>query len=199
MDKEKAKMIEQKTKRNTLRFFYPNEWYRFNSVVINPKHAFIFLLLLNTGLRIDEARKLKIKDINLERKYLTILKGKGNKQRQVFFSTMFKTEIQKYINTNKLGAENTFDIPSTQFMDKVIKKYSMKAGLDNPDDFSCHSFRKTHENYLCSRQVNTMILTLHMGHTVNVATQYYVQNFLKPEEKQLIKSILGDLYEVNNS
>ena len=69
-----------KNKRNTLRFFYPEEWFRFISTVSNPRHAFIFKLLLNTGLRIDEARKLKVKDINLDRRYLTVIKGKGNKQ-----------------------------------------------------------------------------------------------------------------------
>jgi len=187
------------TKRNTLRFFYPNEWFMFRSQVTNRKHRFLFELLLNTGLRINEARTLLVSDINLERKYLTIRNGKGNKQRQVFFSSAFKSEIQIYIKDNKLNKDSSFAIPSTQFMDKVIKKYSIKAKLDNPLDFSCHTFRKTHENYLCALGINTMIVTLQLGHTVNVATSYYVSQFLKQEEKNLIKSIVGDLFEVDNS
>ncbi len=181
--------------RNKLRFFYPQDWFRFLSVISNPKHAFQFKLLLNTGLRVNEARNLKVKDINLDRKYLTVIKGKGNKQRQPFFSTMFKSELQQYINSNKLTSDDNFGLPSTQFLDKIIKQYAAKAGLENPKDFCCHSFRKTHENYLCAKGVNTMLLTQHMGHTVNVAVQYYVSQFMKPEEKQLIKSIIGDLFD----
>lgn len=189
----------QDNKRNNLRFFYPNEWFRFISEVVNPKHSFWFKLLINTGLRINEARTLLVSDVNLERRYMTIRQGKGNKQRQVFFSTAFKSEILQYIKQNKLIKDSSFNIPSTQFMDKVIKKYASKSQLDNSKDFSCHTFRKTHENYLCALGINTMIVTMQLGHTVNVATSYYVSQFLKPDEKTLIKSILGDLFEVDNS
>jgi len=182
-------------KRNTLRFFYPTEWYQFIAAATNRELIFWLKLLLHTGLRIAEARALKITNINLERKYLTVLKGKGNKQRQVFFSTPFKIELKDYIKTKKLQPEDTFGIPTTQYMDRVIKKVATKSGLTNPNEFSCHTFRKTHENYLCVKGVNTMAVTMQMGHTVNVATAYYVQNFLKQEEKQLIKSILGDLFD----
>lgn len=186
-------------KRNTLRFFYPNEWYRFIAEVTNPNHWFWFRLLLQTGLRINEARTLLVSDVNLERRYLTIRNGKGGKARQVFFSTDFRSDIQRYIKNNNLNKESNFNIPSTQFMDRVIKVYAQKSKLDNHLDLTCHTFRKTHENYLCALGVNTMIVTMQLGHTINVATAYYVSQFLKPEEKNLIRSIMGDLFLVDNS
>lgn len=193
----KLKKMKQtnKAKRNTLRFFYPAEWFQFIGVVSNLLHIFVFELLLNTGLRIQEAKNIRVRDINLDRNYLTVLKSKTGKQRQVFFSTQFRVKLKQHIAYNKLQPENTLMIPSVQYLDRQIKKYCRKAGISNPEDFTCHTFRKTNENYLVAKNVNTMIITQHIGHTVNVATAYYVSQFLKPEEKTQIKMIIGDLFD----
>lgn len=188
-------MKETIIKRNTLRFFYPEEWWKFTGVITNLYHLFIFEFLLNTGLRIQEARTLRIKNINLERKFLTILKSKTGKQRQVFFSTQFKSKLQQYILTNKLQLDDTLKIPSVQFLDRRIKEYCKRAGISNPEEFSCHSFRRTHENYLLVKNINSMVVTMQLGHSINVATQYYISQFMKPEEKNQIKSIIGDLFD----
>lgn len=187
--------MKETIKRNTLRFYYPEEWFRFLGVITNIYHLFFFKFLLNTGLRIQEARRVRVKDINLERKYITILKSKTGKQRQVFFSTQFKSELQQYILYNKLSGEDTLNLPSVQYLDRQIKKYCRKAGLDNPEEFSCHTLRRTLENYLLIKNVNSMVITQQLGHTINVATQYYVSSFMKPEEKSQVRSIIGDLFD----
>jgi len=188
-----------KNKRNKLRYLYPNEWTLYSNAILNTKHFFWCEFLLKTGMRINEARTTTIKDINFDRKFIIVRKGKGNKQREVSLSTEFCMRLKRYAIDNKLRPEDTFGFPSTQYMDKMIKKYASKGGLNNPEDFCCHTFRKTHENYLCALGVNSMLLTLHMGHTIHVATQYYISQFLKPDEKQLIRSIMGDLFMVDNS
>lgn len=186
--------MSDKKARNKLRFFYPSEWYSFISVVKNKKHRFIFRMLMNTGLRIGEARNLRKKDFNLERNYLTVRKSKTGNQREVFYSTQFKIDwLEPYLE--ELQSEDKLGIPSTQFLDRVIKKYCRKAEIDNPEDFTLHTFRKTHENWLAVKGVNTMILTKQLGHDVNTAQVYYVSQFLKPEEKQQIKTLLGDLFD----
>jgi len=185
--------------KNKLRFFYPNEWWQFIGVITNLLHRFLFTFLLNTGLRINEARNIKIKDINLDRKTIIITKPKragkkGINQRYVFFSSMFKVELINVINQHKLQDEDKLGFPSTQFLDRRIKQYATKAGLSNPNDFSCHSFRKTLENYLCALNINILTIQGMMGHKINIAAAHYFSQFMKPEEKNMIRSIIGDLF-----
>ena len=189
MDKEKME-----NKRNTLRFFYPQEWYNFLNGITNLVHRFIFLFLLHTGMRIAEAKSIKVKNINLDRQYITLLNAKGNKKRVVFFSDKLK-EILPYHIKDK-NPEDTLNFPSVQFLDRQIKKYTKKSGLDNPLEFSCHTLRKTHENWLCVKGVNSSVLGKHMGHSIGVAEQYYISQFIKPEEKEEIKREFRGLFEV---
>lgn len=181
-------------KRNTLRFFYPEEWYKFSNCITNLNHKFFFTFLLHTGLRIQEARSIKAKDINLERKYITLLNGKGDKKRAVFFSDKLKEILPYHISNKK--PEDTLGFPSVQFLDRIIKVYAKQSGLSNQEDFTCHTLRKTNENWLCIKGVNSSVLSKHMGHSVGIAEQYYISQFLKPEEKEEIKREFRGLLDV---
>ncbi|MBU4360830.1 site-specific integrase [Patescibacteria group bacterium] len=47
----------------------------------NPKHKFVIQLLYSTGLRVSEVVKIKMSDIDLDRKLILVKAGKGNKDR----------------------------------------------------------------------------------------------------------------------
>jgi integrase/recombinase XerD len=49
------------------------------SAVTNSKHRLAILLIYSAGLRVSEAVNLQLKDIDYERKIITIREGKGKK------------------------------------------------------------------------------------------------------------------------
>lgn len=192
--------MAEKSKRNKLRYFTPEEFEKFMAVVMNPKHEFTFELLLNTGARHHEAKNIIVKHIFFDRNYIELHKTKGGAPREVIISTRFSARLNKYIIQNKIKENDNLNVPSRQFLDKAIKSYAKKAELKNPEDFCCHSFRKTHENWLCALGVNTMLITKQIGHTITVADQYYVsQTKFNMAEKQRIRAILGDIFQVDDS
>ena len=54
---------------------------------LNGRDKLIFELLYGSGLRIEECLSLRVKDINLDRLSVTVVSGKGNKDRQTILSS----------------------------------------------------------------------------------------------------------------
>lgn len=69
------KGVKFRKKENIKRFFYPNEYNKFISV-ISEKMKFYFDFLLQTGMRHNEAYYVKIKDIDFERNTITVTHAK---------------------------------------------------------------------------------------------------------------------------
>jgi integrase len=194
-----------KRKNNKKRFFYPQEWMKFLNGMTKPSqqnHKFLFEFLLHTGTRINEARNVQIKDIDFERKCLLVKKpkrslGQDNKERTIEVSTYLLNRIKNHIQSNNLGKLDYLGFPSTVYMDKAIKKYCKEVGILDFEDFSCHNTRKTLETWCAAGlNINPMVLSVHFGHTIDIATMHYVgMSMLKPEDKSLIKAIIDDLFD----
>jgi integrase len=185
---------EKMSKRDKLRFFYPSEWYRFHSCLEGNK-KFFYEFLINTGMRYGEAESIRVKDIDLERKTIIVIKAKRNIQRRIMISTQMAFNISKWIAENDLKPDDTLGFPSLQYADKYIKDTAKKAEISDFHNITTHTFRKTLENYLIALDVNTMAISMQLGHTVNVALAYYAAQFFKLEEKALIRGIIGDLLQ----
>ena len=192
----KHKEINYRKKDNPKRFFMPQEYLRVIGIISKDFHRFRMELMLHTGARIDELRNIKVGDIDFEREVIFIRKPKGGrgKERTIQISSNFKNRAASYIRTNNLTNTDTFGIPSTQAMVKMIKKYVKDSGITDWEDFSCHTFRKTLEMWLIGLGVNTLAISAHMGHTIEVASAYYVSTSLfKQEDRSMARYILGDL------
>jgi integrase len=188
-------------KSNPKRFFYPKEYLKILSVIHNDKHKFWVELLTHTGMRIDEARNVRIKDIDFDRGLILVTKpkkslGRSGKERTLEMSTYLKNRILAYMKANNLGKNDNFDIRTTQFFDRMLKNYAKEAGIVDYDNFSAHNCRKTLETWCAAGlNVNTSALSVFMGHTVDVAIMHYVgMSILTQEDKTLIRTILDDLF-----
>lgn len=183
--------------RDKLRFFYPSEFYKFLSMIDDSKLRFCCEFLINTGMRYDEASHVKVSNIDLERRNITVIKGKKGRQRKVFISSQFCFKLKQHILQNKLGEEDYLGFITLQGFDKIIKRIAGKAEIKDFANITSHTFRKTLENYLIALDVNTMTISMQLGHTVDVAIAYYAAQFFKTEERPLIRGILGDLFQKN--
>ena len=82
-------------KDNKKRFFKPKEWRNFINAIANEKHKFFFEFLLHTGMRINEAKNVRIKDIDFDNEtlFIKMTKGGSSKQRTIKISTYLKNRI----------------------------------------------------------------------------------------------------------
>ena len=64
----------------------------------NVRDLAILELLISTGMRVGEITRLNISDMNFQERSCIVL-GKGNSEREVYFSTKSKMYIEKYLET----------------------------------------------------------------------------------------------------
>ncbi len=67
------------------------------SSVDNNKHRAILMLTYSSGLRVGEVVRLRLSDIDRERKALRISQGKGRKDRQTLLSDIACEAVQSYV------------------------------------------------------------------------------------------------------
>lgn len=185
-------------KSNPKRFFFPAEYNKFLHTISNPNHKFWLEFLLHTGMRYHEAKGVEVRDINFQRDMILVKNAKGGhgQQREIIISNYLSSRIAAYIKIKNLGKLDTLKFPSIQFAERLIKKQCTLAGINDQTNFSCHTFRKTLENWLVALNINIFDIQQHMGHTLDVAHVHYIANqYITQDDKVLIRSILGNLFQ----
>jgi len=187
-------------KDNKDRFFFPDEYMKFEEV-LKSRQKFSVKFLLNTGARIDEAIHVKVEDIDLERKRIALRKTKTKamkkekkgKIRIIPISSSFAKYLKKELK-DKLP-EDYIGILSNSALNTAYKKAARKAGLKNPEDISSHTFRKTLETWLMSLGTQDSILLAHFGHDLKTLASCYVSpDIFSWDDKKQMRLIIGDLY-----
>jgi len=187
---------------NRDRFFFPDEWTKFidNS---KTKQKFTFEFLINTGSRINEARNVKVSDIDLDRGRIVLRvtkikakkKEKNPRPRIIPISTQFTKQLRKYIRDNKLESEDYLGILSTPAANIGMKKALQNAGIKDWQMFSIHNIRKSIEVWLMALNVDGLTITAHVGHSMQTAAGHYVSpDVFSWEEKKIMREVIGDLY-----
>lgn len=187
---------------NRDRFFFPNEWIAFKKA-IRPEYFHIFEVLINTGSRINEARNIKPSDIDFVNRRLTLRvtkvkarKGEKNPRPRIIpISTEFCKYLSKYIKQNKIAPDSFILTISTPGANQLLKRGLIRASITDWKAFSIHNIRKTFEMWLLALGIDSLKVTAHVGHSMQVAAGSYISaDVLSHDEKLLIRQILGDLY-----
>jgi integrase len=188
---------------NRDRFLYPAEWDALYKV-LNPRQKFVFEFLLHTGARINEARNVKVEDIDLKRRRLilriTKIKAKKGqthpKPRTISFSTQMAKRLKKHIKGLKLKGDDYLGILSTPGANIALKKGLQKAGVKDYYMVSVHNLRKTQGNWLKAMGIDAGEICSRLGHDYNTfLSNYASSDIFTYEEKQHIRHILGDLVQ----
>ena len=110
----------------------------------NPKHKFVIQLMYSTGLRISEVVKIKMLDIDLDRKLLLVKGGKGNKDRYTILANSLINILKQqkdvknkddYLFTSR-NNKTHWHIMSVQ---KVVKEIAKRANISK--NISAHTLR----------------------------------------------------------
>lgn len=151
----------------------------------NHLHRTVILLLAYTGLRASELCNLRLGDVQLsERKGKIIVRGKGEKVREIPLNTEAREILREWLSVRPLAPDDHLFIgrrgpltPSGVW--RIVVKYARKAGLENVHP---HVLRHTFATRLL-REVGTDLVTVAelLGHeSLNTTARY-----TKPSEREI--------------
>jgi integrase/recombinase XerD len=146
-------------------------------------HRLTMVLLFNLGLRRSELVNIKIADVSNDRGHVVLkIKGKGSKIRLVPLNEFVQTEIESYLNSMNLSADD-FMLQlsekniSAQPIDgstiyRMITSYAKKCGINKK--VSPHSCRATVISHLLDTQRTPIRdVAIFAGHSQITTTERY--------------------------
>ena len=145
------------------------------SAISNTKHRLAILLIYSAGLRVSEAVNLQLKDIDYERRIITIREGKGKKDRQVPLSAKLKKYLSEYFREYKPGLY-LFEGQkggkySVRRIQAVFSGACRKAGIEKPA--TVHSLRHSYATHLLEAGTDLRIIQELLGHSSSKTTEIY--------------------------
>jgi len=159
----------------------------------------ILLLLYNTGARVQELCDLRLRDLRLEKPYLAILTGKGNKTRQVPLWPGTVEAVSEYIHSNETRDPEDFifqgkrNEPLSRFgirylVQSQIKKAAEKCKTLQHKKVGPHTLRHTTAMHLLQSGVDIAVIKAWLGHVDLNTTHGYVEIDMKMKEQALNKT-----------
>jgi integrase/recombinase XerD len=135
----------------------------------------LFKLMYYSGLRVSEALSLKSKNIEVD---TLLIRGKGNKYREVIISDLLSSILQKYINKNNIKDDEILFKMTRQTVNIRLKKY---AGLCKIKLSKAHAHNLRH---LCGLKLLDSGATLEetadlLGHSNINTTRIYTRKSKK--------------------
>jgi integrase/recombinase XerD len=145
----------------------------------NPRDFAIVMLFLQTGLRVSELVNLKLSDVDLVSKELTIRQGKGRKDRVVPLVGQAFAALKAYLAVRDKGSEyeEVFLARNGTSMDPRtvcyrIKQYYEEAGIRKKA--SVHTLRHTFATHQIHNGLKINQLKEVLGHRKMETTYKYV-------------------------
>lgn len=151
-------------------------------VTYKPKKAIerrvhvMILLILDTGLRINEVLNLRKEDVDLDNMLIKVQKGKGDKQRIVPFSMALRRILFKHINTHSNSrSEFVFSTASGSRQayrnaTNFLKTIGTRVGKPN---LRFHLLRHTFATAYIRSGGNVALLRKILGHSSIATTMIY--------------------------
>ena len=135
----------------------------------------LFLIGINTGLRISDILRLKVSDIK-NKKVIHIKEGKTRKDNFFQLNMSVRKEVQKYLLRKNLGEyiftpkfrNNALSRTTAHYIMKDIER---EFKLEN---FGCHSLRKTFGYWHYKKYNDISVLMYTFNHSNELMTMKYI-------------------------
>ncbi len=161
------------------RFLNDDEVGRLFEVIKKARDKAMFMLMLRTGLRVEEVSRLTLGAVDLKRNKIFVNQGKGGKDRVVYISPDSHRELIEYLQCRPLSKSRGLFLVekgtyrgtpiSVRGIQKRIEYYSDKAGLK----VSCHQLRHTMATQLLNVDTDLSTIQDLLGHRLVTTTQRY--------------------------
>ena len=180
------KTINPVKRRSTLRLPKPlpryvkdEELTLFFEVVKSYRDKAMFMLMLRCGIRVEEVAHLRLPAIDLKRRSLIILEGKGGKSRVVYLSKDANDALVAYLKVRPTSkTQGLFLVEkgvckgqpiSVRGIQKRMEYYAGKAGVS----ISCHQLRHTMATQMLNADAQLETIQDLLGHNWVITTQRY--------------------------
>jgi integrase/recombinase XerD len=153
------------------------EVHRLLSAVRNLKHRTLLMTLYATGVRVSEAARLRVDDIDSKRMLIRVHQGKGKKDRYVPLSATLlqalRTYWKKVRSTGALFPSQRGGGPlTTGSITKVCVDARKKAGLSKR--LTPHTFRHSFATHLLEAGTDLRTIQIILGHRSLRTTAIYL-------------------------
>lgn len=153
------------------------EMSRFLSVLANIKHKLILILTYGSGFRVSEVVNLKVKDLDFQAGYGWVRNGKGGKDRLFIIPDKLKEELQQWINTQQLEAEDWLfpGYKEQHYSDSSVRKILEEARVtaELPRHITPHSLRHSFATHLLENGYSLLEVKELLGHSHLETTMIY--------------------------
>lgn len=153
------------------------EIVRMIGAATSPRDRLIVEFMYTCGLRVSEAAKMKLEDLDLQDLTGTIRSGKGNKDRNIFLSPKLINTIQAYLKTKETPSPYVFSKSnggpySIRSFQLIIKELAKNAGITK--NVHSHSFRHAFGTHSIQDGEDIVNLQEMMGHSSLDTTRLYI-------------------------
>ena len=148
------------------------------------RNRLIVEFLYASGVRVSEAAKIKLDDLDLREKIARVWGGKGNKDRIIILSTAWIKELKKQLKRRKVASPFVFSQKTTQnpistdTIERIIREAAKKAGI--PKRVTPHTLRHSYATHLLEGGENIRKIQELLGHNDVSTTMVYTQGLNKP-------------------
>jgi site-specific recombinase XerD len=151
---------------------------KFLSVITDPRDRAMFLLMLRSGLRLEEVAHLTLDAVEYRKRQVFVASGKGSKDRVVYLSHDARAALEIYLQKRSSKKGALFLVQkgplrgepiSLRGIQKRIESYARQSGLD----VSCHRLRHTFATQLLNADADLATIQDLLGHAHITTTQRY--------------------------
>jgi len=165
-----------------------SEIKRMLEVTKNVKHRLLIEFMYASGLRVSEAVKLKIDDLDFDEGMGRVISGKGKKDRNIILSKNLISNLKEYLDKRLLNSEYVFPSSnghlSVRMTQRVVNEAAEKAGIRKR--VFCHALRSSFATHLLESGTDIRVIQELLGHSDLSTTQRYTK--VSTEQLKKVKS-----------
>ena len=144
--------------------------------VSNLKHRALLMMIYSAGLRVGEAVRLRVEDVDSERRLLHVRQGKGRKDRYVMLSEVALESLRDYWRAYRptkwlFPGQREGCHLHERTVEKILKQACQKAGIRK--DISVHTLRHSFATHLLEAGIDLRYIQEMLGHKSSKTTEIY--------------------------
>jgi len=152
--------------------------HKFLSIITDARDRAMCMLMLRSGLRVEEVSRLTVDAIDFGRNRLFVAQGKGGKDRVVYVSKDARAALEAYLTTRASKARRVFlvqkgPLTGTPLSVRGIQKRIEYYARESKVNVSCHRLRHTMATQLLNADADISTIQDLLGHTHITTTQRY--------------------------
>ncbi len=141
-----------------------------------PKHRAVVLLLYAAGLRVGEAVRLRVSDIDSERRVIHVRNGKGRRDRVVMLALVALDELRAYWKFERphhwlFPGERRDRHMNTRTVERVVREGALEAGIRKR--VTPHTLRHSFATHLLEEGTDLRYIQRLLGHKKSTTTEIY--------------------------